>query len=439
MSVKPSSRYLLLVVIVIVGLGLFWARGQREVSADTDETYQKLRLLAEVLQTVQAKYVEPPDPEKLIYGAIKGMVSSLDPHSAFLSPDEFKELQIETAGKFSGIGIEISIRDGVLTVISPIEGTPAYEVGLEPGDRIIKIDGKLTKQMTLMDAVKLIRGPRGEAVTLTILREGVRELKDYVIVRDVIPVTSVKSRLLEPGYGYLRITNFQSRTNEEVSEELAELERQAGGLKGLILDLRNNPGGLLNQAVEVADAFLEDGLIVYTEGRQESQDMKFYAHADSQPQDYPLVVLVNQGSASASEIVAGALQDHRRAIILGTQTFGKGSVQTIIPFGDDSGLRLTTARYYTPSGNSIQAKGISPDVIVDFVLLPEEQPETGMEPIREADLEGHFEAAGEEEIDEEAAEEKQTAERLRRDNQLREALSLLKALNVFSRPKAQVG
>ncbi len=432
---KPSKRVLLLAVIGLAGLALFLTRGQTVLSADPDVTYKKLKLLAEVLDTIQSKYVEPPDPEKLIYGAIKGMVASLDPHSAFLTPDEFKDFQIETAGKFTGIGIEITTRDGILTVVSPIEGTPADKAGLKPGDKIIKVDGRLTKGMSLMEAVKAIRGAKGTKVTLTILREESKELVDYEIVRDVIPLISVKSRILDPGFGYLRVITFQAETTHEIKEALEKLETGSPPLKGLILDLRNNPGGLLNQAVDSADLFLEEGLIVYTEGRGGSQDMKFYAHPNKTPRRYPMIVLVNHGSASASEIVAGALKAHSRAVILGTQTFGKGSVQTIIPLEDKSGLRLTTARYFTPDGVSIQAKGITPDVVIEALPAPPEEtkPKTA---VREGDLVGHLGEEKPEESGPTDPEKEATLRLLRRDNQLREALGLLKAWQIFSRSKS---
>ncbi|MBW1712080.1 MAG: S41 family peptidase [Deltaproteobacteria bacterium] len=381
---KPSKKNVVLILIGLAGLTLFLVRSLPPVSADTDVTYQKLKLLAEVLETVQSKYVDQPDAEKLIYGAIKGMVASLDPHSSFLSPDEFKELQIETSGKFSGIGIEITVQDGVLTVVSPIEDTPAYKVGLKAGDKIIRVDGKLTKQMSLMDAVKTIRGPKGSPVVLTILRKGVKELKDYTIVRDVISIISVKSRMLTPGYGYLRVTTFQSQTSDDLKKMLDEMDTPEEPLKGLVLDLRNNPGGLLNEAVE---------------------------------------------------IVAGALKDHHRAVVMGVKTFGKGSVQTIIPFADKSGLRLTTARYYTPSGTSIQAKGIIPDVVVEALPLPAEtNDKKGM---TEKDLSGHIESEDKAEAEEADKKYEEVAALLRRDNQLREALSLLKGWEIFSRTKAQ--
>jgi carboxyl-terminal processing protease len=356
-----------------------------------------------------------------------------------MTPEEFADLQVETSGKFSGIGIEITVQDGILTVVAPIEDTPAYKAGLEAGDKIIKVDGKLTKQLSLLDAVKAIRGPKGSTVVLTILRKSSKELKDYPIVRDVIPIVSVKSRLLAPEYAYVRVTTFQARTGQELRKTMADL---AGGkdkkLKGVILDLRNNPGGLLNEAVEVADLFLKDGLIVYTEGRVPNQNMKFHAHADNDAAETPMVVLVNEGSASASEIVAGALQDHGRAVVMGTKTFGKGSVQTIIPFGDRSGMRLTTARYYTPNGHSIQAKGIVPDLTVDFVPPPaEDKDKDKARMVAEADLIGHLEEdvpAKKEPEDEKFAEANKL---LKRDNQLREALSLLKGWEIFTRTKLQ--
>lgn len=431
MTIKPTKKTAAVVLVCLAALsGLLFMRSA-DVSADTETTYRKLKLLAQVLETIQEKYVERPDPENLIYGAIKGMVSSLDPHSAFLTPEEYKELQIETAGRFTGIGIEITNRDGILTVVSPIEGTPAFKAGIEAGDKIIKVDGKLTKQMTLMDAVKAIRGPRGEKVTLTILRKNSKELIDFDIIRDVIPLISVRSRVLEPGYGYLRIASFQSATGRDLKKELAKLEGGDKPLQGLVLDLRNNPGGLLNQAVEVSDMWIDDGLIVYTEGRVSSQNMKFYASQGDTQRDYPMVVLINQGSASASEIVAGALRDHKRALILGEQSFGKGSVQTIFPFDDKSGLRLTTARYYTPNGTSIQAKGIEPDVVVERIVPPAAPKKKNDLRMREKDLDNHIVDKKNEAETEETA-KTEAADLLAKDNQLREALSLLKAWGVFS-------
>ena len=354
---------------VTIGLGRF-----HKVSALSNTTYEDLKVFTDVLGLLQKEYVEETKSKDLIYGAIKGMLETLDPHSAFMPPNMYKEMQEETKGRFEGLGIEITMKDGVLTVVSPIEDTPAFKAGIQAGDQILKIEGELTKNLTLMESVKRLRGPKGTKVTITIMREGFPKPRDFTLIRDVIPVRSVRYEVLEKHYGYIRVSQFQEKTDSEFEKAMKALEEEnKGGLKGLILDLRNNPGGLLDQAVKVADHFIESGLIVSMEGRREEQKMKFYAH----PQEdnlsrYPLVVLVNGGSASGAEIVAGAIQDHGRGIILGTQTFGKGSVQTIFPLKDGSGLRLTTARYYTPNGRSIQAKGIVPDIIVK-PSLPEEE------------------------------------------------------------------
>jgi carboxyl-terminal processing protease len=329
-----------------------------------DDTYKELQTFANVLAIVQKNYVEPVSTKDLIDGAITGMLASLDPHSAYLTPDLYRDLEVETRGSFGGLGIEITVKDDTLTVVSPIEGTPAYKAGLKSGDQIIKIDNDFTKGMTLTDAVKRMRGPKGSKIRLTIHREGIPDLFTVTVTRDVIKIDSVKAKELKDGYDYVRISTFQDGTDEDLDKSLAKFDKEDHGhIKGLVLDLRDNPGGLLNQAVSVSDDFLDGGLIVYTQGRDESQQQKFFSHQKHDFDDYPMVVLVNGGSASASEIVAGALQDQRRAIVVGTQTFGKGSVQTILPLDDDSALRLTTARYYTPSGRSIQAVGITPDVI----------------------------------------------------------------------------
>jgi len=389
-------KKILLPLIIVLGVtfGLAsWERTAR-VSAETRDVYRDLETFSNVLSIIQKSYVEDVDPEQVISGAIKGMLSSLDPHSSFLKPDDFKELQVETKGEFSGIGIEITTKDDILTVVSPIEGTPAFEKGIEAGDRIIKIEGESTKDMTLMEAVKKLRGQKGTTVTISIHREGWTELKDITIIRDVIPIHSVKSKILEPGYAYIRVTNFQAQTSDDLKNALGDLKKD-GEVRGLILDLRNNPGGLLDQAVKVSDVFLDDGLIVFTKGRLKDQNMTFKAHSNGEEYTFPIVVLVNEGTASASEIVAGALQDHRRALILGAQTFGKGSVQTIIPMEDGSGLRLTTARYYTPNGTSIQAKGITPDIMVPSRLsyaMPDKKEENGSKVwfMREKDLKRHI-------------------------------------------------
>lgn len=358
-------------------------------SVFASSTYDELKTFTEVLDIVQHSYVKTPDSKALIYGAIKGMLNALDPHSSFLTPDEFKELQIETKGEFGGVGIEITIKDGWLTVVSPIEDTPAYKAGIKAGDKIVKINGKPTKDMNLTEAVKLIRGPKGTKVTLTIWREGFTEPKDFEITRGIISIKSVKAKTLEPGYGYVRLTSFQENTASELQKALLKLEKENSPLKGIVLDLRNNPGGLLDQAVKVADEFLDKGLIVYTKGRLKGQQMRFYAHKNKHPHPYPVVVLVNGGTASAAEIVAGALQDHHRALLIGQTTFGKGSVQTIIPLEDGSALRLTTALYYTPSGRCIQATGIEPDLNLAHVEIDGKK--TMHHVIREKDLARHLE------------------------------------------------
>lgn len=407
------------------------------VKADTNEVYKNIEVFTEVLRQIEKNYVEPQDAKDLIYGAIKGMVQSLDPHSSFMTREEHQDLLIETKGSFSGVGIEISIRDNQLIVVSPIEGTPAYEAGLQAGDRIIKIDDKPTNDMTLTDAVKRIRGPKGTDVKLTVMREGEQTPLDFSIIRDVIPLRSVRSFLLTPEIGYLRISNFQGKTSADVNIALKKVEK-GHKLKGLILDLRNNPGGLLSQAIEVSDIFLDTGLIVSTKGRNSAQDMQATAHKNKVARDYPIIVLVNGGSASASEIVAGALQDNKRGMILGTKTFGKGSVQTILPLSDGSGLRLTTARYYTPSGKSIQLSGIVPDIKVEFIPPSKKQEKKGREMVREEDLEGHMVNDTEKEkegkvISEEDKTEKRAKMILERDNQVRQALHLLQTWNIFSK------
>jgi carboxyl-terminal processing protease len=369
----------------------------RRAQALSNDTYQELDTFASVLAIVQKNYVEPVTTKKLIDGAISGMLASLDPHSAYLTPDLYRDLEVETRGSFGGLGIEITIKNGALTVVAPIEDTPAYRAGIKAGDQIIKINDDFTKDMSLTEAVKRMRGPKGSKIKLTLHRNGVPELFTVSLARDVIKIQSVKSKMLRGGYGYIRVTTFQENTGEGVEKAIDEIEaKDHGKIKGLVFDLRDNPGGLLNQAVKVSDDFLDGGLIVYTQGREENQQQKYFSHKKKDFVDYPMVVLVNGGSASASEIVAGALQDQRRAVILGTQTFGKGSVQTILPLDDHSALRLTTARYYTPSGRSIQAVGITPDVDVEppketLASLRQEGAEFDENPeIHESDLPHHF-------------------------------------------------
>ena len=444
-----SKKWLLVLVICVPMLSLLLWEKSTPVSAKTQDIYKDLETFSNVLSLIQKNYVEEIDAKEVMRGAIKGMLNTLDPHSSYMNPDDFKELQVETKGSFSGIGIEITIKDDVLTVVSPIEGTPAFKQGVEAGDKIIKIEGELTKDLTLMEAVKRLRGKKGTEVTISIHREGLLELKDITIVRNVIPLISVKSKILEPGYAYIRISTFQAKTTKDFKKELKKLEDQ-GEIKGLVFDLRNNPGGLLDQAVKISDVFLDSGMIVSTRGRIKDQNMEFKAHSGGKKLNFPVIVLVNEGSASASEIVAGALQDHQRALILGAQTFGKGSVQTVIPMHDGAGLRLTTARYYTPSGTSIQATGITPDILVATRFAKKEENDTEKKEkkvhfLREKDLKHHIlngdekeekapeteEKEADEKEKEENDEKVQIQEQIERDNQLKQALMLLKGLNVY--------
>jgi len=355
----------LLVVLTLSLGGTVASKG-----TDSGATYEQLKLFTEVLSIVQSQYVDDVGAKDLIYSAIKGTLRGLDPHSSFLDPESYREMHVETSGSFGGLGIAITLRDDLLTIVAPIEGTPAYRAGLQPGDRIIKIDGLATKDMQLSDAVKRMRGKPGTKVVIGIIREGWTEPKDVEIVREQIRVQSVRSHEFPDGVGYVRLRQFQEQTGHDLEVALEGLQKQ--GMKALILDLRNNPGGLLTAAVEVTEKFVHDGqLVVYTEGRVRNQNMRFSAHARHALDGIPMVVLVNHGSASASEIVAGALQDYGRAVLVGTQTFGKGSVQTIIPLSDGSGLRLTTAKYFTPKGRSIHGKGITPDIVVDLPKPPD--------------------------------------------------------------------
>ncbi len=435
----------------IILLIFFFCCSWTTVFADDDkqerDVYKNLETFANVLTLIQQYYVDEIDSGTVINGAINGMLGSLDPHSAYMTPEDFKDLEEETSGSFNGIGIEISIRDGILTAVAPIEGAPADKQGIKSGDQIIRINGELTKSMSLIDAVKKLRGEKGTTVTITIHREGWKDTKDFTLTREAIPLVSVKSMELEPGFAYLRISNFQATTTRDVRSALNSIKKKHP-IKGLILDLRNNPGGLLDQAVKVADIFLDKGIIVSTRGRNHQEQMLFEAHQDDGQMDVPLVVLVNGGSASGSEIVAGALQDHKRAIILGTTTFGKGSVQTILPLPDGAGLRLTTAKYYTPSGESIQATGIKPDMMVPLLVPGEAKTETpSAKTIREKDLPHHFKNetkkkgqldpkedtnAAQEENFQKVEDIQQIAKRLEQDNQLRTALIILKSLNIAS-------
>ncbi len=439
MSIRKFRLTILVVILVGLAAVFVWERlSIQKVSAEDKTVYEQLQIFSDVLDIVQENYVEEADSKELVEGAINGMLKTLDPHSSYLNPDAYKELQVETKGSFGGIGIEITIRDGFLTVVSPLEGTPAYDLGIEAGDQILRVDGESTKEMTLMEAVKKMRGPKGTKVVLTIMREGFAKPKDFVVTRATIAIKSVRAKTLEPGYGYLRLSQFQSTTAKDLRQALTKLEKENQPLKGLILDMRNNPGGLLDQAVKVSDEFLDEGLIVYTGGRLKSQDMRFEAHTNTRPHRYPIVVLVNEGSASAAEIVAGALQDHKRAVVVGVETFGKGSVQTVMPLRNGAALRLTTSLYYTPSGRSIQAKGIEPDIVVERELPRKRDDDRGrLRVIREEDLKNHMDGEGETEAETkpEPTQESESKQQLESDNQLARALEVLKSWEILSQMK----
>ena len=402
-------------------------RATETVSDSAPLPLDDLRTFAEVMDRIKSAYVEPVSDKTLLENAIKGMLSNLDPHSAYLEPEAFRDLQESTSGEFGGLGIELGSEDGFLKVVSPIDDTPASAAGIQPGDLIVKIDGQPTKGLSLMEAVEKMRGKPGSEIELTLVREGGRPF-DIELTRAVIKVRSVKSQLLDEGYGYIRITQFQVNTGEEVGKALAKLRKDNGKkLRGIVLDLRNNPGGVLQAAVEVTDHFLKKGLIVYTEGRIANSELRFNADPADASEGVPLVVLINGGSASASEIVAGALQDHKRGVLMGTDSFGKGSVQTVLPLNNDRALKLTTALYFTPKGRSIQAQGIVPDIEVARAKLTREQDESG---IKEADLQGHL-GNGNGGADKPSKGKTNTPSRPQDDDyQLSQALNLLKGLSV---------
>jgi carboxyl-terminal processing protease len=469
--------------IGLVGLGLivgvmvslqFSAIAEKDSEMTTALPVEELRSFAEVFGRIKSDYVEPVEDKKLITGAINGMLSSLDPHSAYLDADAFKDLQEGTHGEFGGLGIEVGMEDGLVKVISPIEDTPAYQAGIKSGDLIMKLDDELVKGMTLNDAVKHMRGKPGTKIVLAVLRKGESRPLTFTLTRAIIKVKSVKPKLVEPGYGFVRITQFQERTGADLATALQNLTKEnKGNLKGLVLDLRNDPGGLLTAAVGVSAAFLpKDALVVYTEGRIEDSQMRLNANPDdylrgngkddylkdlpAYIKDVPMVVLVNGGSASASEIVSGALQDHKRAVIMGTQTFGKGSVQTVLPLGNNTALKLTTARYYTPGGRSIQAKGIVPDIVVedpatskmdhafrlreadlDHHLINDRQPEdkkSGSDkPAAPAATPDDQDTPDNNQEDDKATTQKPVEFGGENDYQLGQALNLLKGLNILSK------
>lgn len=440
MSVSKTKFSISIILISLIVCGALFLKGNNyEVNADTKDVYKNIELFTEVLRQIENNYVETQEPKDLIYGAIKGMIRNLDPHSSFMTKEEYSEFMLETKGSFTGIGIEITIKDNILTVVSPIEDTPAYKAGIKAGDKIFKVENEPTKDMTMLEAVKKIRGPKGTKVNLTILREGSDKPLEFSITRDVIPLKSVRHNLLSPDIAYIRISNFQSKTTEDLSSVIKELKKERK-IKGLILDLRNNPGGLLSQAIEVSDIFLDSGIIVSTKGRNNAHNITASAHENSTKIDYTIIVLVNGGSASAAEIVSGALQDNKKALILGTRTFGKGSVQTILPLSDGSGLRLTTARYYTPSGKSIQSSGITPDIEIAFMPQEEKKEKKETHFFREEDLEGNV--LDNDSDTKESEKSRQDSDRdefaknlLEKDNQIRQAFQLLQSWTIFSQIK----
>lgn len=428
-----TRNFLILFVGLVLGISIslgrigFAERGSLDLSP---LPLEDLRVFTEVFEKIKNDYVETRTDKELIEYAIGGMLTSLDPHSAFLNEEAFTELQVGTSGQFGGLGIEISMEDGFVKVVSPIDDTPAQRAGMKAGDLIIRLDDATVKGLTLSDAVKVMRGEPGSDIVLTVVREGEDKPLKITITRAIIKVTSVKSRSLEEGYGYVRITQFQSRTGDNLAEAISKLKDENKNLKGLVLDLRNNPGGVLNAAVAVSDAFINKGLIVYTEGRTSDSDNKFHATTGDLIKGAPLIVLVNGGSASASEIVAGALQDHQRAVILGTQSFGKGSVQTILPMNNGTAVKITTARYFTPNGRSIQAEGIVPDIKVEPLKVAKR--EKGIGRIKEADLSGHLSNGnGKKENKKNKSKDKKKIPLSEKDFQLYEALNLLKGMNIL--------
>jgi carboxyl-terminal processing protease len=425
---RKKRWFFVTVIFSIALIGI--AAGKWAVeTVNAQNGYEELRTFTEVLTLVKKNYVDEVKTKDLVIGAIKGMINSLDPHSSYMTPEALKELQVETKGEFGGLGIHIGIKDGILTVVAPIEDTPAFKAGIKAGDKILKISGESTKNMGLTDAVSKMRGPKGTSIILTIFREGWKETKDFTIVRDIIKIKSVKSKMLQDGIGYIKITQFQESTGPDLSTALEKLSKE--GMTSLIIDLRNDPGGLLNSAVEVAEQFLPPKkLVVYIKSKS-GEKTEYFTEGEKPYTDIPMVVLVNQGSASASEIVAGALKDWNRAVIIGVQTFGKGSVQSLIPLSDGSGLRLTTAKYYTPKGTSIQGVGITPDIVVKLEVKDGKEQHRV---IREKDLEGHLKT----DQQKEGPEEKEMAPLEvdeKDDNQLQRAIDTLKTWKVFEKLK----
>lgn len=395
---------------------------------------EDLRVFTQIYSGIRSSYIEDIDDATLLEYAIKGMLSELDPHSSYLDASSYDDLQIQTKGEFGGLGIEVGMEDGYVKVISPIDDTPASRAGIEAGDLIIKLDGKTVKGLTLNEAIDKMRGERGTDITVTVVREGVDQPFDLDITRDVIKVTSVRSGVRDEYYGYIRVATFQLQTGDDVVKAYRKLKAASPELRGIILDLRNNPGGVLKAGVDVVDAFLDEGLVVYTEGRNAEVEKKYFANPGDVSDGLPMIVLINDGSASASEIVAGALQDHRRAIVMGTRSFGKGSVQSVIPITDERAIKLTTARYFTPNGRSIQAQGIVPDLVVERVRVTAVQPRNG---VTEADLSGHLSNGNGGKESNSASREEADTDAYNKDSQLYEALTLLKGLALLKPAKVE--
>jgi carboxyl-terminal processing protease len=434
--VKQASLRSLGLILICVSLTLSATPSQAKEELES-LPLQQLRAFADIFGRIKANYVEPVEDEVLLENAIRGMVSGLDPHSNYLDADDYKELQVGTKGEFGGLGVEVGMEDGFVKVISPIDDTPAQRAGVRSGDLIVRINDTPVKGLSLNEAVALMRGKPGTSLELTIVRKGEEKPLKITVVRDVIRVVSIKSRLLDKRFAYLRISQFQTNTTNDMLKTLNKLKRKVkGSLQGMVLDLRNNPGGVLNAAVSVSDAFLESGLIVYTEGRETDSQLRFEAAPDDVLDGAPIVVLVNEGSASASEIVAGALQDQNRAVIMGSRTFGKGSVQTIIPITETAAVKLTTARYFTPSGRSIQAAGIEPDIELEDLTISKVE-KSDVKPIKESNLSGHL-LNGNATEKGEAKPSKQSDEgheMVKKDYQLGEALNLLRGLAILRNKK----
>jgi len=421
---------LLFISICIILIG---PQRDSSVSAALDKNiYKNIKVFNEVLRMVEKNYVEEVDFKTLLEGAINGVMKSLDPHSSYMTAEMYKELEVETRGSFGGIGIEITIKKDVLTVVSPIEDTPAFDAGIKAGDYIYKIDGISTKDITIMEAVKKLRGPKDSKVTITIMRDNMAKPKDIVLTRAIIKIKSVKSKIYDDNICYIRIASFQEQTVTDLKKTMDETHTKISAPKGLILDLRNNPGGLLNQAVAVSDVFLKSGIIVTTKGRIKNMETVSKAKDEGNEPVCPIVVLVNEGTASAAEILSGALQDNGKALVIGTQTFGKGSVQTVIPMEDGSALKLTTAKYYTPKGRSIQAEGITPDITVKYLRMTDDG-ESPDDFIREKDLKGHIESKKENGTDPVKLNKKELPGDPLHDNQLKTAIDIIKSWDIFKK------